>query len=302
MAERTLLRPFLAADLVAIVSDYARELKGNMTQHFNRSFDLMVAKDDCIFGVKLRQLSVQRGAEERIANTEPGVRALVVMRNGKAAVATALNIVQLFDGSTLAAEKQLVLPCGTATTMIELSDGTLAIGMEEGTVAILDIVTNVCNLKKTILAIGVTALLALPGAHFISGHSNGRLMDGSRHTSRQFASSHFLTVTALAAFGNKYASSSLDGTVRIWDSHLALLQTVGFKYALIALCALHDGRLVVGGENQKVTVHDPTDYTCVLTLEQTNFPQWTPRPKWNFAVLQHNQLVVYDGEETCIFE
>lgn len=304
MAEGGLLLPFIAADLVPIVIEYARELKGNLVQRQDRSFDLMVAKAGSIFGTKFNSLSVQSGADERTVSTKREVRALLALKDGNIVVATALGIVQIFNGITLASEQSLVLPCEAVSAMAELSDDTLAIGTEEGTVAIVDTATKMCDLKKTMRAIGVTALLALPKAHFISGHSNGRLMEGSRRTSsRQFSSSHFLSVTALVAFGNKFASSSLDGTVRIWDSDSLLMQTVGFKYPLVSMCALHDGRLVIGGENQQVTVHDPDNYKCVLTLvPASGLPKWKSGPQRHFVVLDNNNLLVYNGEESCIFK
>lgn len=296
------LVPFLCQDTSKIVFEYARELRGNYVasaQPFNFVVPLhnrmIAAQRLLVYDFTEQSLRLARCLYEACLS-------MIALRNGNIAIGNASSMVKVYDDRMqVTAEVDLSFPgYFRVNALAELSDGTLAIGVQH-TLIIWDLVSGK-RVSMTVCTVGtiITKILALPNSALLTGDNQGRL---SLRVGRKFTTypkAHSQEVTELVLLGKNIASSSLDMTVKIWTADMQCVHVMSMLSPVLAMCVLHDGRLVVGCDNQHITVWDDT-FTCVLTLREKGESLQQKGNYLTFAVFKQ-QFIVSDWVDTIVYE
>lgn len=298
MDQRSLVLEHLVADTANIVLEYAHELKGNLVYTYDLVFDFVVAQGkDSLVGAKSKCLHYIHKKNTKIDLGTP-VFALLALSNGDIACGTENGVVKVLRDQKLHANLQLDGRCGVVTAMAELAENNIVIGLSDGQIflwrhgASKKLANNYCI---------VTELLPLTDEHFLYCDEHGKVYKSRAGVWVQLYDRHTRSASCMVKIGGKIASSCMDGNIRIVENDKPV-KLIAFNSPVLAMCVLPDGRLVVGCDNQEVTVWDPVKSVKVQTLQKGSRKSLLSRGRKLNLVVLGKQLVVSDGAHVALLE
>jgi len=298
-----LLSAHFCKDVANLVCDYAHELQGKQVS-INEAYPFFAPLKKRILaatGFNVYDATEYRG--RLVRRLHDVVRSMVVLRNGHIAIGSKNAMVRVFTKHMqLVAEIKVLKDAEyfhNCNALAELSDDTLAVGVHDK-VVVWDFMCNHRLFTTNHSGTTVTAILALSDGAFVTGDAKGRLGMHAIKTFKIFPKTHGAKITELVSFGNQIVSSSLDQTLRVWTLHMECVHVLSVLSPVLAMCVLHDGRLAVGCDNQRITVWDET-FTCVLTVQEKGANLREKGKCFTFAVFKQ-QFIVSDRVHTIVYE
>jgi len=293
-----LLLDCLVADTAKIVLEYAHELRGNLVCTRDLVFDCVVAQgQDCLLGAKSKHLHYICKNNTKVDVGSP-VFSLLALSNGDVACGTEDGVVKVFRDQKLHFTLKLEGRCGLVTAMAELAENKIVVGLSDGQIFLW---SRGVSKKLTNNYCIVTGLLPLSDEHFLFCDENGKVCKSRAGVWIQSFDRHTHFATSMVRIGGKIVSACLDGNIHISESGKPV-KLIAFHSPVLAMCVLPDGRLVVGCDNQEVTIWDPVKCVKVQTVQKAKRQSLSVRGRKLNMVVLGKELVVSDGARISFFE
>jgi len=201
--------------------------------------------------------------------SESGVRALVVLSDGRLAFGCASGRIRLVDTGTVCDAPTPMSHTAAVTALVVFRDGTLASGSDDATVRVWNVGSATCMAVLTGHSDRIAALAVLASGHLASASNDRtvRLWDAATWTCYAVLSTNYRCVMVALPDG-RLACSDPTSAIHVWDTHRCLpscdgnaatgqrsvaghcvskVELKGHTDSVTTMALLPDGRLVSGG-------------------------------------------------------
>ena len=174
--------------------------------------------------------------------------------------------------------KDLSMPSRVRSMEFASDSSLLMLGMADGKIAILDLDNDTLQFLR-VGSEPVESITMLLGGNFATGHTDGVVRFWSsigEVTNEIDCGSGMVLSLAYDQVHSRLAIGTADGTVQLWnlDNNKLLMNTRGHSGEAHVVAFLGDGKLVSGGEDDRINVWDSDSLRKIVTLESQHGGVW----------------------------